>query len=82
MLLYTLFSIAAEAIVQTYEKGTSMGLGENGTGNTLALGIFDPTLSAELDVHLSYKHCSEISISAPDFGYFFALIMEYGGSVC
>ena len=30
--LYTSFSAAAEATVQTYEKGATMGLGENGTG--------------------------------------------------
>lgn len=31
-LLYTSFSAAAEATVQTHKKGAAMGLGQNGTG--------------------------------------------------
>ena len=32
-ILYTSFSAAAEATVQTHKKGAAMGLGENGTGH-------------------------------------------------
>ena len=63
MFLYTSFSTAAEATVQTHEKGELWDWGRMeqdafqqaklAVKQAQALGIFDPTLPAKLDVHVT-----------------------------